>query len=96
MNQNPKKELENSLSVEEKRKKESLEKLLRKHGYRQDERPDHREWTKISTAFFLKMRLDQNNPDGWNGFLAQITTYMRWDVKPKHIRKILKFIKEEF
>jgi hypothetical protein len=57
--------------------------LLRKHGYRQDERPDHRE-------------LDQNNPDGWNGFQALIATYMRWGVYKKHLVLLLKFSKRKY
>lgn len=76
--------------------KKKLEDLLKKHGYRRDDRPDHREWTKITSAFHYKIRLDQNNPEGWNGFQAQITTYMRWDIKQKHLDSLLKFLKMEF
>lgn len=84
------------MKTEESRKKQQLEKLLRKHGYTQDTRPDHREWTKITSAFHYKIRLDQNNPEGWNGFQAQITTYMRWDVRKNHLDLLLKFLKREF
>ena len=80
----------------ERSKKRQLEKLLKKHGYRRDDRPDHREWTKISSAFFMKIRLDQNNPEGWNGFQAVISTYMRWDIRPKYLERLLRFLKKEF
>jgi hypothetical protein len=86
----------NPLTPEEKHKKLQIEKLLVKHGYRRDDRPDHREWTKITSTFHYKIRLDQNNPDGWNGFFAQLTTYMRWDVKEKDLDRLFKFLKEDF
>jgi|GEM_PF-5461147 hypothetical protein len=79
-----------------KQNKQRIEKLLLKHGYRRDDRPDHREWIKVNTAFHYKIRLDQNNPEGWNGFQAVLTTYMRWDVQEKHLEKLLNFIKLEF
>ena len=78
------------------KKKQQLESLLKKHGYTQDERPDHREWTKITSSFHIKIRLDQNNPKGWNGFQAQITTYMRWVVRPKHLEVLFQFLRREF
>jgi len=63
-------------------------------GYTRDDQPDHREWTKINASFSMKIRLDQNNPEGWNGFQALITTYMRWYVRPKHSEALLKFLKK--
>ena len=86
---------ENKLKPSDRRKKQQLERLLRKHGYNQDERPDHREWTKINSSFSMKISLDQNNSEGWNGFQAHITTYMRWDVRPKHLEALLKFLKKD-
>ena len=77
-------------------KKRQLEKLLKRHGYIRDDRPDHREWTKINSSFHMKIRLDQNNPEGWNGFQALITTYMRWNIRPKHLAQLLKFLNKEF
>lgn len=85
-----------TMEIKDRRKKQQLEKLLRKHGYIQDARPDHREWTKLTSAFYLKIRLDQNNPDGWNGFQAQISTYMRWGVRKNHLDLLLKFLKKGF
>lgn len=76
--------------------KKQLEILLKKHGYTQDIRPDHREWIKATSSFFIKIRLDQNNPKGWNGFQITITTYMRWDITPKHLELLLQFLKKEF
>lgn len=84
------------MNDKEKQTKKKLEALLLKHDYRRDDRPDHREWTKTTTSFFLKIRLDQNNPDGWNGFQAEITTYMRWGIKGKHLKALLKFLEEDF
>ena len=66
----------------EMRPKRGLESLLRKHGYHLDERPDHREWFKGTPSYHLQVRLDQNNPTGFNGFELTITTYLRWDPDP--------------
>ena len=86
----------NQLKPAERKKKGQLEKLLLKHGYHRDDRPDHREWTKITSAFHYKIRLDQNNPEGWNGFQALLTTYMRWDIKPKHLEALFRFFKKGY
>lgn len=76
--------------------KRQLEGLLKKHRYVQDARPDHREWGKYNPTFHAKIRLDQNNPKGWNGFEVSITTYMRWDITPKELEALLLFLKKEF
>jgi hypothetical protein len=86
----------NKLAPEEKQKKQKIEKLLLKHGYRRDDRPDHREWTKLNSAFFFKIRLDQNNPHGWNGFSAEITTYMRREINEKKLARLLRFLSKDF
>ena len=44
----------NQLKPQDYKKKRQLETLLKKHGYTQDTRPDHREWTKITSSFFKK------------------------------------------
>jgi hypothetical protein len=84
------------LTPREKRVKRELENLLRKHGYRRDDRPDHREWDKFNPAFNTKIRLDQNNPEGFNGFSFELTTYTRWNIEAKDIEAILAFFKGEF
>lgn len=76
--------------------KRQLESLLKKHRYLHDSRPDHREWVNANPAFSMKIRLDQMNPKGWNGFQCTITTYMRWDVTAKDIETLLLFLKKEF
>lgn len=76
--------------------KKQLERLLEKHHYTHDDRPDHREWWKSNQAFAVDIRLDQNNPDGLNGFECAITTYMRWDITPRNIEALLVFLKKEF
>jgi hypothetical protein len=76
--------------------KRQLEGLLKKHRYVQDVRPDHREWGKYNPTFHAKIRLDQNNPKGWNGFEASITAYMRWDITSKELETLLLFLKKEF
>lgn len=76
--------------------KRQLESLLKKHGYSQDARPDHREWRKYNSTFQAHIRLDQNNPKGWNGFALALTTYMRWDITPKELETLLLFLKKEF
>lgn len=76
--------------------KRQLEGLLKKHRYVHDSRPDHREWMKYNSAFNTKIRLDQNNPEGWNGFQFTITTYMRWNINPEDIEALLIFLKKEF
>ena len=73
--------------------KHKLEKLLRKHGYHQDKRPDHREWTKFFDEFSIKIRLDQNNEDGFNGFQFSFTAYIRNGLKKKQALKILELLK---
>lgn len=78
------------------RTKRQLEGLLKKHRYVQDTRPDHREWGKYNDNFHVQIRLDQNNPQGLNGFQAMITTYMRWDITPKELETLLLFLKKEF
>lgn len=84
------------MKTKEAQTKKKLENLLKKHGYRRDDRPDHREWTKINSSFHLQIRLDQNNPDGWNGFQARLTTYMRWDIRSSQLERLLRFLKKEF
>lgn len=74
--------------------KTELERLLKKHGYRRDDRPDHREWFKATQAFHLQARLDQNNPSGFNGFQMTIRSYLRWDPKPGSLKRLLRFLKE--
>ena len=81
---------------QEARIKGQLEKLLKKHRYTHDDRADHREWWKSNSAFAVDIRLDQNNPEGWNGFQCAITTYMRWDISPQDIEALLVFMKKEF
>lgn len=76
--------------------KRQLEALLRKHRYVHDTRPDHREWMKHNSALSIKIRLDQNNPDGWNGFQCVLTTFMRWDITPEDLETLLLFLKKEF
>ncbi len=76
--------------------KKQLERLLKRHHYKHDDRPDHREWWKSNSAFAVDIRLDQNNPDGWNGFQCAFTTYMRWDIAPQDIEALLVFLKKEF
>jgi hypothetical protein len=76
--------------------KRRLERLLKRHGYAQDSRPDHREWRRYSTSFNTQIRLDQNNPSGWNGFELMITTYTRWQITPKQLDSLLGFLKKEF
>ena len=76
--------------------KRRLEGLLKKHRYIQDARPDHREWWKSNSALQVQVRLDQNNPRGWNGFELYITTYTRWDISPKRLESLLRFLKKEF
>lgn len=76
--------------------KRQLEGLLKKHRYVQDARPDHREWMKYNPAFHVKIRLDQANPKGWNGFYFLLTTYMRWNITPKDLQTLLQFLKKEF
>ena len=78
------------------RTKHQLETMLRRHGYRRDDRSDHREWMKYNSAFQVKIRLDQNNPDGFEGFQLMITTYMRWDISPRELEALVAFLKEEF
>ena len=78
----------------EMRHKRGLESLLRKHGYRQDERPDHREWMKTTPSYHLQVRLDQNNPDGFNGFELSISTYLRWKPGSKGLERLLKVLQE--
>lgn len=78
------------------RTKRRLEALLKRHGYRHDDRPDHREWWKYNSAFGVQVRLDQNNPRGFNGFQLRWTTYMRWEVSPRDIEELLLFLKKEF
>ena len=76
--------------------KRQLEALLKRHRYVHDDRPDHREWGKYNSAFTVDIRLDQNNPNGWNGFQCAIRTFMRWSVTPKDIEALLLFLKKEF
>jgi len=78
----------------EMRLKHKLEGLLRKHGYRQDERADHREWYKVTQPYHFQIRLDQNNPSGFNGFELLITTYLRWKPTARGLEKLLKFLPE--
>lgn len=84
------------ITPQEARTKKQLEKLLKKHRYTHDDRPDHREWWKTNSAFAVDIRLDQNNPDGLNGFEFAVTTYLRWDISPKDIEALLVFLKKEF
>ncbi len=84
------------MTPQETRIKKQLEQLLKKRHYTQDDRADHREWWKSNQAFAVDIRLDQNNPEGWNGFQCAITTYMRWDIAPKDIEALLVFLKKEF
>jgi len=84
------------LTRQEARIKGQMEKLLRKHRYTHDDRADHREWCKYNSAFAVDIRLDQNTPDGLNGFECAITTYMRWDIAPEDIEALLVFLKKEF
>jgi len=84
------------MTRQEARIKRQLERLLKKHRYTHDNRGDHREWWKSNSAFSVDIRLDQNNPDGWNGFQCAITTYMRWDIAPEDIKSLLVFLKKEF
>lgn len=72
--------------------KTKLVRLLKKHGYHQDERPDHREWMKYFDEFSIKIRLDQNNPDGFNGFQFGLSAYMRYGIKERQVRKILEHL----
>ena len=76
------------------RLKRGLESLLRKHGYRQDERPDHREWFKGTPSYHFQVRLDQNNPAGFNGFELTIRTYLRWKPGAKGLELLLKVLQE--
>lgn len=84
------------ITPQEARTKKQLEKLLKKHRYTHDDRPDHREWWKTNSAFAVDIRLDQNNTDGLNGFECAVTTYLRWDISPKDIEALLVFLKKEF
>ncbi len=79
---------------DEKKIKSKLTSLLKQHGYRQDERPDHREWTKWFDEFSVQIRLDQNNPDGFNGFQLQWHAYLRYGIKQNQINKILDFLNQ--
>lgn len=81
---------------EQKRMKQRLERLLRRHRYRQDTRPDHREWGRYGPAFHTHIRLDRNNPDGLNGFELTITTYTRWAMTLRKLDALLGFLKKEF
>ena len=76
--------------------KKQLKRLLKRHNYKHDDRQDHREWWKSNSAFAVDIRLDQNNPDGLNGFECAVTTYMRWNISPKDIEALLVFLKKEF
>jgi hypothetical protein len=78
----------------EMRLKRRLERVLKKHGYYQDERPDHREWMKGTPPYLFQVRLDQNNPDGFNGFDLTITTYLRWNPGAKGLELLLKLLQE--
>jgi hypothetical protein len=78
----------------EMRLKHRMEGLLRKHGYRQDERYDHREWFKGTPSYQFQVRLDQNNPAGFNGFELTIATYLRWKPTAKGLELLLKFLPE--
>ena len=84
------------MTRQEARIKRQLEKLLKKHSYRLDDRPDHREWMKFNSAFHVDIRLDQIKPDGWNGFQCSIRTFMRWSILPADIEALLLFLKKEF
>lgn len=85
-----------ALTAREKRVKRQLECLLKKRRYRRDDRPDHREWDKYNSAFNTQIRLDQNNPEGFNGFSFKLTTYMRWNISAEDIKALLIFLKKEF
>lgn len=76
--------------------KHRLERLLKRHGYRQDARHDHREWRRYGPAFHAHIWLDRNNPDGLNGFELTITTYTRWAMTPRKLDALLGFLKKEF
>lgn len=69
--------------------KSKLETCLKRHGYYRDDRPDHREWMKYFDEFSVKVRLDQNNPEGFNGFNLQLSIYLRHGIKEKQISRIL-------
>lgn len=68
------------ITPQEARTKKQLEKLLKKHRYTHDDRPDHREWWKTNSAFAVDIRLDQNNTDGLNGFEAHRGMALRQSV----------------
>lgn len=76
--------------------KRKLESLLKKHRYTRDDRSDHREWMKYSSAFRVQIRLDQNNPKGFNGFQFLLTTYLRWNIASEDVEALLLFLKKEF
>ena len=84
------------MTRQQSRIKRRLEALLRRYGYRRDDRPDHREWMKCNSAFQVKIRLDQTHPEGWNGFQLLITTYTRWDIAPEELEALVAFMKKEF
>lgn len=87
---------EETPSPEDLRKKRRIETLLKSHGYRRDDRPDHREWMKYLTSFTLQIRLDQNRPEGFNGFQLGVKTYLRWPVTKRQLDALLRRLKREF
>lgn len=68
-----------------------LEKLLKKHGYSQDERPDHREWMKWFDEFSVHVWLDRNKPDNFNGFQLRLEAYLRNNIEEKQIQRLLDY-----
>jgi len=84
------------MTAREKRVKRQLEILLKKRRYRRDDRPDHREWDKYNSAFNTQIRLDQNNPEGFNGFSLKLTAYMRWNISAGTLRRCLFSLKRSF